>query len=380
MGVLRVLLALSVVIIHCDGTLSTRVLVGGQFAVELFFIISGFYMALVLHEKYPEAGPQWLFYGNRLLRLLPAYYLIIALVLIVPLVASVTLGRAVSLGQMALWKSHGGQLSPALSLWMKWLHVTPIAQELPWAGHLDTNAGLVHFSPPGQNEGVINLNSFMLIPPAWSLSLELQFYFLAPSLVRRHPAVLAAILALTIWLRHLLPLLPFATPAFWNNQTLLCELGYFLMGTLSYRLLRHVRSNATLHAPSKLGWIGLGVMVGLLFAYPWFPETGRRETVSVALALSIPYIFQATASKNWDRALGELSYPLYLGHWLIMNAWYALAATLSPLTNLPKFGHIGIVILLSLIFSVAIHQWVEKPIDRFRQSRVRRLKERLAGA
>jgi peptidoglycan/LPS O-acetylase OafA/YrhL len=95
MGILRLILAISVVVMHCDPDLSKWVLVGGQFAVKLFFIVSGFYMAMVLTEKYHGPGSVRLFYGNRLLRLLPTYYLVIAIALLVPWLAGIILHRPV---------------------------------------------------------------------------------------------------------------------------------------------------------------------------------------------------------------------------------------------------------------------------------------------
>ena len=54
MGVLRCLLALSVLLAHdVDGWFK---LIDGAVAVQCFFLISGFYMALVLNERYAEAA------------------------------------------------------------------------------------------------------------------------------------------------------------------------------------------------------------------------------------------------------------------------------------------------------------------------------------
>ena len=69
MGVLRCLLALSVLLVHdVDGWFK---LIDGAAAVQCFFLISGFYMALVLNERYADLGS---FYFNRALRLLPTYW------------------------------------------------------------------------------------------------------------------------------------------------------------------------------------------------------------------------------------------------------------------------------------------------------------------
>lgn len=370
MGILRLLLALSVVVMHCDGGLSEHVLVGGQFAVKLFFIISGFYMALILHEKYTGAGSTKLFYQNRLLRLLPTYYAVLGLAVVLPLVASAVSGRSVNLGQWAVWSEHGRTLPAGVSFGLKWLHLTPIGQELPWAGFLDKATGTVHFAATPLSGTRLELFYFMLIPPAWSLSLELQFYLLAPFFVRRATALLVAGLAITVGLRWLLPLLPVGSPSFWRNQTLLCELGYFTLGALSYRLLHQLRQSGRFPTTPRAGWWVLFGMVALLFSYPWLPALIRGELTAAALASAIPFIFTATAKTGWDRVLGELSYPLYLGHWLIMTSWYGVVAKLKVLESMPNTANILIVVLLSVALAFTIHRLIERPIDRLRQRRV----------
>ena len=51
MGLIRTLLAISVVLAHSSPIFGIK-LVGGQVAVQAFYMISGFYMTLVLNEKY----------------------------------------------------------------------------------------------------------------------------------------------------------------------------------------------------------------------------------------------------------------------------------------------------------------------------------------
>src|SRR5450759_4624800 len=75
MGIIRVLLALSVVAAHFGGIWNLR-FVGGQVAVQSFYIISGFYMSLILNEKYVGKNKSYkLFITNRFLRLYPIYWL-----------------------------------------------------------------------------------------------------------------------------------------------------------------------------------------------------------------------------------------------------------------------------------------------------------------
>ncbi|MGA7786999.1 MAG: acyltransferase family protein, partial [Xanthobacteraceae bacterium] len=76
MGLLRILSAICVFCSH-SRSLGTFRWLGGGLAVELFFVISGFYMQLVLSERYTreKLGERWAFqfYKARYFRLLPIY-------------------------------------------------------------------------------------------------------------------------------------------------------------------------------------------------------------------------------------------------------------------------------------------------------------------
>src|ERR1700692_3494890 len=74
MGLLRLILALAVVVDHAPQSFSLK-LVPGDVAVEMFFMISGFYMALILSTRYDTGNRSGIgaFYIARSLRLWPAY-------------------------------------------------------------------------------------------------------------------------------------------------------------------------------------------------------------------------------------------------------------------------------------------------------------------
>ncbi len=70
MGIIRTLLALGVLIGHSKAGFVLP-LPGGMMAVQAFYIISGFYMGLVLTEKYSKKENGYsLFITNRFLRIL----------------------------------------------------------------------------------------------------------------------------------------------------------------------------------------------------------------------------------------------------------------------------------------------------------------------
>src|SRR4051812_38784319 len=80
MGLLRVLLALSVVFAHLGGVFGWTI-AGGFAAVQMFYIISGFYMATILAEKYNPRADIGLFYANRGLRIYSTYFVALAITL-----------------------------------------------------------------------------------------------------------------------------------------------------------------------------------------------------------------------------------------------------------------------------------------------------------
>jgi peptidoglycan/LPS O-acetylase OafA/YrhL len=87
MGILRVLLAIFVVCAHItprDSGPGAWISGGAIFAVKTFFIISGFYMALVLEGNY-RRRPVRDFYASRALRILPVYWFVSVIALVVEL-------------------------------------------------------------------------------------------------------------------------------------------------------------------------------------------------------------------------------------------------------------------------------------------------------
>jgi peptidoglycan/LPS O-acetylase OafA/YrhL len=79
MGLLRFILAIGVVFSHTGMAWGFTTL-GGSIAVQAFYIISGFYIALILNEKYIDQNNSYkLFITNRFLRIYPIYWLVLLL-------------------------------------------------------------------------------------------------------------------------------------------------------------------------------------------------------------------------------------------------------------------------------------------------------------
>lgn len=80
MGFIRFLLACIVVLWHTSMIFGYKPL-PSDLAVQCFYVISGFYMSLVLNEKYPKGSHQ-LFYKNRFLKIYPLYWLVLVLLVL----------------------------------------------------------------------------------------------------------------------------------------------------------------------------------------------------------------------------------------------------------------------------------------------------------
>jgi peptidoglycan/LPS O-acetylase OafA/YrhL len=89
-----------------------------------------------------------------------------------------------------------------------------------------------------------------------------------------------------------------------------------------------------------------------------------------ASVLLVPILFALSKKSKWDRVVGNLSYPIYLSH-LIVGQVLGVAlgrAELSP----------GVILVLMplgcIIAAVALHQVVERPVEKVRSAISARLK------
>ncbi|MFC7669302.1 acyltransferase family protein [Hymenobacter humi] len=195
MGILRLLLALSVLVAH-SGPLFGFQAVGGEIAVQAFFMISGFYMALVLSGKYGP-GTYGLFISNRLLRLFPVYWVVLALTLGV----SFTLLALGALPpKLADWQAFGPALGWSGSLALVWANLFILGQDVLLFLGLNPSTGRFFFTPDFLHTQP-QLWNLLFVHQAWSLSLEIMFYLLAPALMRCRTLPLAVLLLCSVGLR-----------------------------------------------------------------------------------------------------------------------------------------------------------------------------------
>ncbi|MHC1789464.1 acyltransferase family protein [Solidesulfovibrio sp.] len=352
MGLVRFLLAAAVVINH-TGPLYGLVMTDAYMAIKVFFIISGFYMALILTEKYNGPGQTRLFYSNRFLRLFPLYWTVLLLSLGLSLVFRFGLHTALLLGPWQLWLD---KLTPATAAVLAAANLTIVGQDLLFFSHI-TDAGSLTLSADALYRATPAW-FFLLIPQAWTISLELVFYALAPWLVRQKTGLLATLAGASFGLRAMVYLadLPFDP---WKQRFFPVECGFFLLGILAYRLYAALKP---VPIPRTTLWQVSGLYVAAIVGYQFLPGfMGKELYLYAATVLSIPFLFRLTKKMTLDRTIGELSYPIYITHWtVIMVVEYAWGRAHLPVAALAA----------TILVSLALNRFVADPIERFRQRRV----------
>jgi peptidoglycan/LPS O-acetylase OafA/YrhL len=320
MGLVRFLLASAVVLGHAGS--------GGflppYYAVQAFFLISGFYMALV-HGKY--AGLPVVFYLNRYSRLVVSYWIVGITTLIVIAIypiADLPVGA----------KLHDGNIGSIVPL--IFTNVFIVGQDI------------VGFFKIGGEPAT----DWLLIPQSWSLGAELWFYFLVPLLAPRSTKTLLCIIAATAGARVVIIIAGF--PFFpWQQRFFPAELLFFLVGMLSYRsyLWASERGHLT-EATGYVAWVIVTAIIVLVGNAHWATEMTARNSFALAciLFLTIQPIFFLTRSSTIDRFLGEFSYPIYL--WQILVLSYV--------------GYEKVALIISIFLSIPLVLWVEVPLERWR--------------
>jgi peptidoglycan/LPS O-acetylase OafA/YrhL len=141
MGLLRFILAITVVLTHSTGILGLK-FVGGHIAVQAFYIISGFYMTLILNEKYIGQNSSYkLFITNRLLRLFPIYWCILGLTLMLGMAISIH-SHGNNVGPFKQYTMYGNQMSISTWIFLIFSNIFLFFQDVVMFLGLDTSTGI----------------------------------------------------------------------------------------------------------------------------------------------------------------------------------------------------------------------------------------------
>jgi peptidoglycan/LPS O-acetylase OafA/YrhL len=342
-----------VVLCH-TGTIMGYSPVSGNLAVQCFYIISGFYMAMVLTEKYDKPGGTRQFYINRALKIYPVYWLVLLLLF----AWSIIVYHFHYPGTLDFYTKYS---NPAVGTYLYLLLANIIIIGLDWTflfgidpqGHLYFTSDFNKTRPAVYNFG---FNSI-----AWTIGVELLFYVIAPWLNRRKYYLLVILLLASIGLRLLL-ISWYTDRNPWNYMFFPTQVMFFIAGIFSYRLyIKFIRDKAA----RWLQYISYATLLFIiLFYYQFFNESYTKQAVLfLSLVLLVPFAFEATKKSRLDRYLGNLSYPIYISQMLVIKLVVA--------KKFPKLLDIGFTALLvTVLFALLINFMIAAPIEKYRQRRL----------
>lgn len=313
---LRAISILAVVAFHSKVPL----LGGGFFGVDLFFVLSGFLITTILHNELEQTKGVDLsrFYWNRLVRLTPPLYLMLAAVLLI------------------------GVATPGKTL------VAAVY--------------LTDFSTPYER-------SYGVLGHAWSLAVEEQFYLVWPLLlagILRLPRPVAVIVALfcvaTVWRLLLLQDLPHR----WVYYRPDARLTGLLAGAIVALAKPEFKDISQLNSIGRAaaGAILVAMVGSLIFSWLSLAITQTLVEVSAAALIVAAVdgrseIHRALSHPGLVR-LGVLSYAIYLWHYpiaTVRRASYDWVPTLF------------VTAVVSLALAILTHNLVELPMRAFRSRR-----------
>lgn len=357
MGALRLLLAFTVVMAHSKPVFGL-VFVGADTAVQAFYLISGFYMALVLNEKYFGEGSYRLFLSNRLLRLYPAYWAVLILTVTVALWQQLLTADSFKLSNFV---DYAGMLKPGTLAYIIFTNLLLFGQDTIMFLKLTPDGALAfaenfrHVDKPFPP-----VYSFLFVPQAWSIGVELLFYLIAPFLVRKKTAFLGALLLASLSLRLFLYGIGLDHDP-WTYRFFPAELAFFVLGALSYKIYFKMKS---IKVDRFFLLLPLLAVFAFTLLYQFVPFPGKKAAYFVLLAASVPMIFMYSKDSKLDNYIGELSYPVYISHIIVLNA---ITRGFTNNGTLPYLTAMALIFLLS----AALVFFVEKPVERYRQARVK---------
>jgi len=330
-GALRFLLAYLVVVGHLVGT--DYVAHFGFYAVRGFFVISGYLMTAALNEVYAFDGLR--FWANRALRLLPPYYVVCVATLI-----AVMLAPSQAALFLKFWRG-----SPAVSDLVANVTVLPLQ---------------FAYSP------------FRLVPPFWSVAVEIDMYLLLFVIVSRRLAwaCIALCAGLSFQLVSSLDALGRGLDYFTAPSAVLP----FAVGAVVYFVRqRGFVVGRTATAAAFVLWAcnmaagGALLPSSYIFGLGYFADTLCMAILVCGLADCRDRVSPAPLMAV-DAGLGELSYFVFLSHWL---AGFA-ASSVVPGGDQRGWALLAVATPITLAMSVAfsrLNRAVLEPLrDRIRGS------------
>lgn len=352
MGTLRLFLAITVVVYHMG--LGGLLPINAITAVQLFFIISGYVVTKIIDGNYYRDSNRKLiikhFYLSRFFRLYPTYVAALFLALINEVLSLTEVVKNIS-------------SLPTIQM------ITAILLNLSMFGLLD----------PKMNGSV---ESWILVPPAWSLTCEIIFYVVIPHVLKmskRHIKVVLFISCVGLLLLESKGLVLVI-----DNYFPIARLGWFLLGSITYFGFKEIRlpdNGKFIRIKSLIISILLVFFLSLFLFLSYntgFNERAPLNSIStwvlVSFFLIIMLLLDQISKKNkLDIKAGELSYPMYILHDPIIVFYFGVFSKQDSKSIVDIDGSLfAIIVFASIVFlSSLATSLLEKPITKWRWEKFR---------
>jgi peptidoglycan/LPS O-acetylase OafA/YrhL len=315
MGLLRTIFALSVVFSH----LGIYTFVGARNAVQIFYIISGFLISYILVEAKNYSNVKN-FYYNRILRIYPIYYFIVFISLLIYPILDIKFFYIID------------QAPIIASILLIFSNIFIIGQD--WIMFSGIKNNILIFTTNFYNSEII-LFEGLFIQQAWTLGLEVTFYLIAPFILFNRK-IISTLLIFSILLRIYLIKIGIGLKDPWTYRFFPTELAFFLIGALSHQILYPFYKKILQHniyLASKLSTYFLIIVSLIWFKIP-IAKYFNSFVLFTLITLLLPLTFFFSANNKWDKYIGDLSYPIYIGHFLIINIMLSLIRGLNLSENI----------------------------------------------
>ena len=359
MGSLRFMLASAVAGGHAASMFGFAALwiLPGSRAVQIFYIISGFLMAMILNEKYPDTPRgNWTFLTNRAIKIFVPYLTILATTILICLAAKITTGHALLLQP---WFDQAGVMTVSTWAFATLTNLFIVGQE--WGYLLIYRGGSLAYALHATSQPPVE-TQFTIIGPAWTLSLELMFYAMAPFLLRRNLLLLVALACASQAVRLICYRAGYFSDAT-DYRFFPFELGLFLYGAICFHLGRLMPAVGIRFAAA----VTTAVILTIVLLPPSLLE--HRYKFDAGIGLLLPVLLDFSRNARWDRRLGELSYPLYLVHWPVVAVLATLTTAVTPNAIGTVWAFPCLAVAVSVAAAALVDRYVVNPIDQWRQAR-----------
>ena len=206
-------------------------------------------------------------------------------------------------------------------------------------------------------------SDIIVIPPAWTLTIEVTFYLAMPLLLARTRGIavvwLAASVAVTIWLLVTEPRFgPRYTPPYAASV-------FFATGSAIFFFRARVRA---LTLPVRWAWMVFALFAILPMLAEWAHHPRGYVGFYGAALIFVPVLVTALdqASLPGDRWFGDLAYPVFITH--LLGA--AIVHTVLPATDPMTLLYFLLTYATSIAISAAFVMWQRRTLEPLR-ARVR---------